>query len=864
MRPAVRWLLPVALAGFFLGLDVVLVEQGPASELAVEMQSSEASQAKVYFDTGSGFNERESATQSVPADSASHLLLFPLPEKAVRSIRFDPLEIGGVVQIRAAAIQKPHSRARVRELDLTKIVALNEIQSLAPKPAGLEIKIAEQARDPQLLLPLPKSVRVHHSTADFLTRHNSGVTGVFLALVLVAIGIAKWWDYVTQPIQAIDAVFARWLAAIKSTSGFPLDRAALWFYLLCLTAFLLLSLGKFHGSSISLAGASYRGWTDVEHVPLLGTPKKVRSDEWSFHTPTILNQIFRRNALPVRDTLLGPDKAALLGNVPCTHFTQIFRPQFWAFFVLPGDFAFSFYWQCKGVLVLTGVFTLVLLLTRSSLVAAICAFWYFLSAYTQWSYSWASLLPEMVGLFCWTIVLTCYLMVGRNRWGLLLAATVCAWSAISFALCAYPPHQLPLGLLGVALVAGWIWSQRALIFRRSDLTARLIFFLGAWLVVAAVMAAFYFDAKDTLVAAAGTIYPGQRSSSGGGIPPAQFLSHFLDFWKSEQNIPASQGNICEGSGYLWLAPLTLLLARPPREHRRFTALLICVWAAALLLLCWMVLPIPAEAGRWLLFNRVPPFRCYHALGLANVIIVGLVMLEQAGARGHFGLPRFRYLRGLGAAVLLMFLLVWMNRRLDHFFTSSAIALAGLFALGLVLLLIKGAPKAFAVCLLIPLLLANGLINPLDRGLDVITSSSLFKAAHGEHKDWLETKWIIYAPWADQPGLLAGTGIDVIDCLQIVPDRKRMALLDPDGRYSDVINRSAYFFARPISAGQPASFETPVSGVVLMHVNPLDPRLKEMGAARVAFAYQPPAAEFAAALGPLLEVRLPGLHIYRLR
>ena len=864
MRRLPRWLLPVAVAGFLACTDAVLVEERPSAELAIEMQSNAASQAKVFFDTGAGFNERESETRPIPADSSDHTLLFPLPAKAVRSIRFDPLEVSGGVRIHTITIQKPDSHARLRHLDLSKVGALNEIQTIAPGPAGLEVKIIDYARDPQLLLPVEKPFRIHHSAADFLSRRNLETLTLFLLFGLGAGALAWWWRGFARVIAGIHSVFDRCIALTAGSNGVVLDRTAIWFYALCLLAFVVFSCGKFHGSSISIAGASYRGWTDVEHTPLLGVPKKVRSDEWSFQTPTILNQLHRRDRLAVEDTLLGPGKAALLGNVPCRHFTQLFRPQFWSFFVLPADFAFSIYWQSKALLLLTGVFTLVFLLTRSSAMAAICALWYFFSAYTQWAYSWASLLPEMVGLFSWTIALTCYLTVGRNRVLLIVGAIVCAFSAINFALCAYPPHQVPLIVFGVAILAGWIWSRRKLIWRRDDVIARASCLVGCWLLVAAVMLWFYVDAKETLLAAANTIYPGQRSSSGGGIAPAQFFSHFLDFWKSEENFPPSQGNICEASGYLWLAPLTLLLARPPKRHRLFTALLVFSWAAGLLILCWMLFPVPAEAGRWLMLNRVPPFRCSHALGLINVVIMGLFFAERTLTRQRLPVLKSDWLRGLVAGVILVALFPRMNRSLGHFFSNGAIVLATAYVLLLTLVLIQANKKAFAFCLLFPLILANGLINPLDRGLAVITSSSLFKAAHGDHQDWLKGKWLIYAPWADQPGLLAGTGIDVIDCLKIVPDRKRMAVFDPSGRYSDVINRSSYFFGLPISSSQPPSFESPSGGVVLWKVHPLDPHLKEIGVDRIAFAYQPPSAEFNHPLDPFLEEKLPGLQVYHLR
>jgi hypothetical protein len=865
MIRASPWLWVAGFVGFCAAADVFLIQERPAAELAVEMQGSEASQAKVFFDTGSGYNERESVSRFLPADSVTHRLFFPLPAKTVRSIRFDPSEVGGIVQIRSVTIQKPDSHTEVARFDLSKIAPLNEIESITQRAAALEVKTVDHAVDPQLLLPLQAPLTIYHSAGEVFSRSNLRAGIWFLLLAIGGAVAAKWWPKVQRPIRAVNALFDECLRRSGHSSAFAFDRTALWFYSLCVVAFVLFSLGKFHGSSISIAGASYRAWTDVAHTPLLGTPKKVRSDEWSFHTPTILNQAYRRDSFTVNDTLMGPGKAALLGNIPCRHFTQLFRPQFWGFFVLPADMAFSVYWQGKALILLTGVFTLLLIMTRSSAVAALCALWFFLSAFTQWAYSWASLLPEMVGLFCWAIALTCYLTVGRNRVGLFVAGFICASCAINFALCAYPPHQLPLVAFGLAIVGGWFWSRWGLIWRREARNARLLALFGCWLVVVgAVMIWFYLDAKETLLAAAGTVYPGQRSSSGGGVPVAQFLSHFFDFWKSEENFPPSQWNICEASGYLWLAPVTLLLARPPKEHRHSTALLVSFWLAFLLLLSWMLFPIPAKVAHWVFFERVPPYRCYHALGLINITIVGFFIAERKRARKSEHILESDWPRGLVAAALLIWLFFMMNKKLDHFFSMWSIAISGLYVSLLICCLVQVRRKAFAALLLVPLALTNGLINPLDRGLEVITASSLFKAAHGRHDDWRDGKWLIYAPWADEPGLLAATGIDVVDCLKIVPDRKRMGVFDSDNRYAQVINRSSYFIARPLGPGQPGSFESPSPGNVLWWVDPLDPRLRLIGVDRVAFAYQPPSAELSQALAPLLEETLPGLKVYHLR
>ena len=153
---------------------------------------------------------------------------------------------------------------------------------------------------------------------------------------------------------------------------------------------------------------------------------------------------------------VGPDYTALFSNLPVRHVTALFRPQFWGFFVLPPEYAFSFYWQFKALLLLSGVFSLLLLLTQSSKLAAFGTLWYAFSPNIQWTYSWASLLPEMIGLFCLVICAVFYLSVGRRPAFLAGAAVVCAAGAVNFALCAYYPHQIPLVWFGVFLCIWWL------------------------------------------------------------------------------------------------------------------------------------------------------------------------------------------------------------------------------------------------------------------------------------------------------------------------------------------------------------------------------------------------------------------------
>src|SRR2546423_8184769 len=607
---------PVSTASFavlVVILHAFIVCQKPPATLTIEMRSSVASRSHAFFDTGNGFNEAESEERLVLGGVDWHTLYFPFPARTVHAIRFVPLHVSGEFEIRSIVIERSDSHQVIRKLDVSRISRLNQSASTSRESEEASSP-PDEANDSELLLPVDSPITAGYSAAQiFLPRIL--ILDALLLIGAVMVLAATRYEY--RPLSSILRGLDAFSERLSRPGLFHVDRAALLFYAICLLTFVVLSLARVHGSSISIAGASYNEWTDVVHTPLLGNPKRIRSDEWAFHTPAILNQVLREETLSINDASVGPGKAALLANVPCRHFTQLFRPQFWSFFILPVDFAFSVYWQAKALLLLTGVFTLLLLLTRSSGISAIGSLWYFFSAYTQWAYSWASLLPEMVGLFGWVIFLSCYLLVGQNKTRLLIAALLCANCAVNFALCAYPPHQIPLIVVGVAVLAWWLWSHRRLIWGRELLLTRVLILAGCWAIVGAAMFWFYLDAKETLLAAANTVYPGHRLNSGGGISVAQLLSHFLDFWKTEKSFPPLHRNICESSGYLLLAPLTLLVRVAAESPRQSNSLRICLWTAFVFILAWVLIPIPARVGHWVSFDRIPSNDCWHALGLTH-------------------------------------------------------------------------------------------------------------------------------------------------------------------------------------------------------------------------------------------------------
>ncbi len=98
----------------------------------------------------------------------------------------------------------------------------------------------------------------------------------------------------------------------------------------CIAVVVTASLLDLNGSSSAMLSRY------IDRAPptlgiVAGSPKAIRSDEWSVHTPWILSQIHQHPPFPLRNVAVGAGYATLLCNLPVAHWTALFRPEMWAF-----------------------------------------------------------------------------------------------------------------------------------------------------------------------------------------------------------------------------------------------------------------------------------------------------------------------------------------------------------------------------------------------------------------------------------------------------------------------------------------------------------------------------------------------------
>ncbi|MBV9302196.1 MAG: hypothetical protein JOY62_11150 [Acidobacteriaceae bacterium] len=663
-----------------------------------------------------------------------------------------------------------------------------------------------------------------------------------------------------QTIRRIDRLFAVIAARLSSSEFMQFDSYAIWFYAACLFLFLAASLADLNGSSMAIFDSFYR-WGGTEKT-WIGAPRAQRNDEWAFVTPDIFNQKLRADPFEVKDSAVGGHSVALIANLPVRHFTTLFRPQFWAFFVLRIDYAFAVYWQLKALILLTGVFTWLLLITRSTFWAATGALWYFFSPFTQWSYSWPSALPEMVGSLCFAAVLTCYLTVGRNLVALFLSAAGVVLFVVNFALCAYLPHLIPLIWLAVFFVFSWCLSARKLIFTRASASARMLAIAFALCTLGIVGLSVYRELRPASIAIAQTSYPGRRL-----FPPADMrlwlpISHFIQWRETENHFPKDIGNMCEGSGFLWLAPATLFCLRRMTLSSMQKFALAALWLFSCLIVAWLLVPESAPLGTLFALNRTEGPRTFPALGLANVSIVALAAASMRKVQTNGWAMTLAYYAGIAAitSAVMYHLLNETNVGLALFFSHREVLFATFFAAALTTLLLSGWKLILAAALVIPQALVFGSVNPIERGTAVFTSSELFKFVR-KHPELLHAKWIVFSDSVVNSGFLAATGCNVYTGCHYLPDIDHFPLFAARGLDPPALNRLGYLTAHALPPGEKPSVQFLIP-ILRLSISPTDPLLPALGIRYVAFDQQP-APALVAGLMPLSAETIPGFWLYRL-
>ncbi|MEY2509909.1 MAG: hypothetical protein QOE26_672 [Verrucomicrobiota bacterium] len=556
---------------------------------------------------------------------------------------------------------------------------------------------------------------------------------------------------------------------------------------------------KLNGSSTALW--RYQAERELPNAGIiLGTPKEVRSDEWMLQTPWIFSQARQTPAFSVRNPSVGSDVTPLVTNLPARHWSTLFRPQMWPFFLMETERAFAFYWNFKGFALLLGAFLFFGILTGGKTLldlagATLLTF----SPFLQWWWSTPTCLPEMLALFFFGLWLCRVLFCDGRRGPIIAAGLGLIVVGVNFALCCYPRFQIPLVYLAAAILAAW-W-----IVERKPATLRA--FRGGCLVAVLfvtglIIYRWWLDVAEIIRVTSLLSYPGQIRFTGGDFGWRRFFDPFLEFSMTGDRYPEQLQNTCEAAGFLFLAPFLL----PPVMRQVFRGrpdpLIILPLVLAVFAIVFMACGVPTWVANLSGWAYVYSGRANLLVGTATVI----ALVRFLSREPEEGTPP-RTNIGLFAGWLLILLIVLRitNVQLGHFQSSGTVIATALFFALVAVCLWRGAATATCLLLLIPQFYATALVNPISHGVPGITESRVLKWLAEAHRRKPTGSWIVLGETLRAqvfPDFIKASGAQVKGGMRCNPDYEMLRVLDPLNQYRALTDRYAWVHFKRTDAGTP--------------------------------------------------------------
>lgn len=734
--------------------------------LVLPLRTSRAVQLKLYYTDRAGF--RDDWTAVVYADSRSGFKNVRLPIDAthLKALR---LHVGGAVVLDIGKATLARFGAAPIPIDASATTVSAGLCKVEPHTDFTRFLTASNSDGFDLELFKTETPLVHG-------RNFERIVGCLLCLSLLGLV----WS-VAREHPSLD----RTPPVARRTKRISRKTCAI--VVLGLTALFVVNvLLNLNGSS----SAMWRYFGDCrlpDRGLLLGTAKDIRADEWMTQTPWMLSQAAQEPAYPTTNPNVGDGATGILTNLPVRHWTTLFRPQFWGFFVCGVERGFSWYWNFKWYLLVVDSFLLFRIITRAHLMATIAGtLLLFFAPYMQWWYSTGAALPEIVGLALLAVWAVYFIRRATTATGICLGSLVLFLAIEDFLYCCYPRFQIPL-LYFAVLVASWIFVTTRL--RRTRRFLRYACFAAVFAATAITALVWFSEVSPTLQMTAQLEYPGKVFSKGGDFPWVQFFVPYLQFGMSEFHFPNGLVNASNASGFVLLLPFIVLLALRRRAWRDgFVILMVGFFAAVAY---FMIVGIPPALAKYTGWSLVYSTRGILPAGIAAIACFVRLLASTAE---H---PRIRLTFTLVLLFALAgawwFCLAFVNQKYDGF-VSGAIVIATAAYFAVISVLLFGRRPALAMALLLgPIISANAFVNPVGRGLPGFYESELFRELQSYAGPRHPGRWLVvgggrrlnYIPY-----LVKAAGADVLGGIRCNPDRRLFEVLDPERTHFDVWNRFA--------------------------------------------------------------------------
>lgn len=553
-------------------------------------------------------------------------------------------------------------------------------------------------------------------------------------------------------------------------------------YWIALIIFILCIIFEISGSSIGI-WTKYINSNVTDDGVIFGESRPIRSDEWNVLTPMTFSQSFDGFKY-FSDLVRGTSTDVfIIYGLPVLNLVQIFRPFQLGYLFLGLAKGLSFFWCGRFIALFLVTFEFFMLLTdKKKLLSFIGAIMILLAPIIQWWFAVNGIVEIFVFGELAILLLDKYMKNNnlKKRIMYLAGMVICAGG---YLLVFYPAWQIPMFYVFLAL-AIWVIIKNRKEFKINykDVISIII----AILIFACLMIYIFYNSWDTIMTTLNTVYPGQRSESGGGV-----FSKYVDYIRDIFLPTREEGliyNQCESAALFGLFPVGIILAiyLIDRKNKKDLSLILMLIVYAFLSF-WMMFGFPYIISKLTLMSHSTPLRVYLAIGFLDVLLLikSMSLIEEPFKK------RWSIILALFISCILVYLCESCNKNYLIFKDCIILLLMCTYLIYFVFRFNSKYGKFFfTIGIVVVMILAGWRVNPVRTGVDVIYDSDIIKAVQDINSEE-QGKWIV----ADLDSKLANyilmAGVPVINSTNTYPDLDKWKLIDENSEYEDVYNRYAH-------------------------------------------------------------------------
>lgn len=547
-------------------------------------------------------------------------------------------------------------------------------------------------------------------------------------------------------------------------------------FLIAIFVFIVGVFFEIHGSSINELNI----W-NLNHHPLLGISRNIRSDEY------IVNTLFAFSQYPngfayfseiVRATTT--DMFIIYGQ-PVLDVVALFNPfQLGYLFLNPGR-GLSFFWLSRLITLFLVSFEMGMLLTnRNKKLALAYTFLITFSPTIQWWFAVNGLVEQLIFGQIGVLLINMYMTTKNYKKRLLIGLFILICVG-GFILVFYPSWQIPFSYVFL-LLACWVFlkNYKEFYFTKKD----IVIFLICFLIFSILMLHILNNSLDTIKIILQTVYPANEVHIEKG-----HSFYFLNYVGSIF-YPLSQNsiilNVVECSTFFDFFPIPLILfGIVVFLQKTKDKLLLALVGLYIFFTIFYLFPLPDILGKITLLSSVKLSRLFITIGFLGI----LILIRSISSLKAIINKKAVIIVSFITAILVVFL---SNLTFEEYYVKwMIIVMVLILTISYSFIFLSANKKAqtgFLICCILISCATGALVNPVDSGASVVYDSPFIKEVSNIVDKDPNANWIVQ----DMPiNLLLPVGAHTINSVNVYPDLERWHLLDVNNISETVYNRYAH-------------------------------------------------------------------------